>query len=225
MGAVDPGEGEGVSGIARPDPPARAADASIAPGALDAADVPASSDADSAGRARWGLLAGVGAGVLLFDQLTKWWAVEALSDGHAVDLVWTLRFKLAFNTGSAFSLAQGRGALISLLALAVVAVLLRTGRHATRPLAALALGLVVGGALGNLGDRAFRDGPDDGFLGGAVVDFIDLQWWPVFNVADAAIVCGAFLLVTSSWRDERADDEPDDDAGRDPSPSRADGAV
>jgi signal peptidase II len=153
---------------------------------------------------RWALIGAVAAVVLALDQLTKWWAVEELANGRVVDVVWTLRFKLAYNTGSAFSLAQGRGALISVLALVVVAVLLRTGRHATRPLTALALGLVVGGALGNLADRAFRDGPgDQGFLGGAVVDFVDLQWWPVFNLADSAIVVGAVLLVMGSWREER----------------------
>jgi signal peptidase II len=156
-------------------------------------------------RPRWALLATIAGSVLLLDQLTKWWAVDTLGDGRVIDVVWTLRFKLAYNTGSAFSLAQGRGAIISLLALVVVALLLRTGRHTTRPLAALALGLVVGGAIGNLVDRAVRDGPNgaepDGFLGGAVVDFLDLQWWPVFNVADTAIVCGAVLLIVSSWRD------------------------
>ena len=61
---------------------------------------------------------------------------------------------------------------------------------------AVAAGLVAGGALGNLGDRAFRG--DDGFLHGAVVDFIDLQWWPIFNVADSAIVVGGILLVVVS---------------------------
>jgi signal peptidase II len=163
-------------------------------------------------RPRWPLLAAVAGSVLLLDQLTKWWAVDTLGDGRVIDVVWTLRFKLAYNTGSAFSVAEGRGAIISLLALVVVALLLRTGRHATRPLAALALGLVVGGAIGNLVDRAMRDGPHgaeaDGFLGGAVVDFLDLQWWPVFNVADTAIVCGAALLIVSSWRD--AADDPDE---------------
>jgi signal peptidase II len=63
---------------------------------------------------------------------------------------------------------------------------------------AVAIGLVFGGALGNLIDRAFREG--DGFLGGGVVDFIDLQWWPVFNIADAAIVVGALLLFGTQWR-------------------------
>nr|MBO2504099.1 hypothetical protein [Thermoanaerobacterales bacterium] len=92
--------------------------------------------------------------------------------------------------------------LISLLAIIVVAVLLRTGRHATRPVVAVALGMVLGGALGNLIDRAVREG--DGFLGGGVVDFVDLQWWPVFNLADSAIVVGAALLFGAQWRDAGA---------------------
>lgn len=70
-----------------------------------------------------------------------------------------------------------------------------TSRH---PLGATSVGLIAGGAVGNLIDRAFRG--DDGFLQGAVVDFIDLQWWPVFNIADAAIVVGAVLLVVVSFR-------------------------
>ena len=64
--------------------------------------------------------------------------------------------------------------------------------------------------MGNLIDRAFRAG--DGFLGGAVVDFIDLQWWPVFNVADAAIVVGALLLFGTQWR--HGDEEPALNEGR-----------
>ena len=150
-------------------------------------------------RARWPLLLSVAAAVLALDQLTKAWAVGRLGDGEIIDLVGSLRLRLTMNYGSAFSLADGRGPLISLLALVVVAVLLRTGRHATRPAMALALGLVLGGAFGNLIDRAFREG--DGFLGGGVVDFVDLQWWPVFNVADSAIVVGAILLFITQWRE------------------------
>jgi signal peptidase II len=152
------------------------------------------------------LLLGVAATALVADQLTKWWAVEALSDGSTVDLVGSLRFRLAMNYGSAFNLADGRGPLISLLALVIVAVLLRSGRYATRPASATAIGLVVGGAVGNLLDRAFRAG--DGFLGGGVVDFVDLQWWPVFNIADSAIVVGAILLFLTELREP-----PDDEAG------------
>ena len=122
---------------------------------------------------------------------------------RTIDLVGSLRLSLTVNYGSAFSLANGRGPLISLLALVIVAVLLRSGRNATRPAMAVAIGLVLGGAIGNLLDRAFRAG--DGFLGGGVVDFVDLQWWPVFNVADAAIVVGAVLLFLAQWREDDAE--------------------
>ena len=71
------------------------------------------------------------------------------------------------------------------MALVIVAVLVRMGLTAETPRrSAVGSGVVLGGALGNLIDRALRDG--HGFLGGRVVDFIDLQWWPVFNVADAS---------------------------------------
>jgi signal peptidase II len=153
-------------------------------------------------RARWGLLGGVAATVLALDQLTKWWALDALDNGRIIDVVWTLRFRLTLNHGSAFSIVQSGGAVISLLALVVVLLLLRSGRRATNPASAVALGLILGGALGNLTDRAFREG--DGFLGGGVVDFVDLQWWPVFNVADMGVVCGAILLLGASWREEAA---------------------
>ncbi|HEX5947007.1 MAG TPA: signal peptidase II [Acidimicrobiales bacterium] len=167
-------------------------------------------------RARWPLLLSVAAFALALDQLSKAWAVERLGNGEIIDLVGSLRLRLTMNFGSAFSLADGRGPLISLLALVVVAVLLRTGRHATRPTMAVALGLVLGGAIGNLIDRAFREG--DGFLGGGVVDFVDLQWWPVFNVADSAIVVGAILLFIAQWREPEPGEEraraDEADAGR-----------
>jgi signal peptidase II len=134
---------------------------------------------------------------LALDQVTKAWAVAALADRNTVDLVGSLRLRLMLNYGSAFSIANGRGAVISLLALAVVAVLLATGRDGRSRLTATALGLVVGGAVGNLADRAFRAG--EGILGGGVVDFVDLQWWPVFNLADSAIVVGSLALFVAQW--------------------------
>jgi signal peptidase II len=166
----------------------------------------------TAQRARWWLLLGTAAAVLAVDQLTKWWAVETL-DTRTIDLVWTLRLHLTINYGSAFSVAPGRGAVISVLALVVVAILLRSGRYATKPAMAVAIGLVSGGALGNLIDRAFRAG--DGLLGGGVVDFIDLQWWPVFNVADMAVTTGGVILVLGSLvagRGEPAVDQTDERA-------------
>ncbi len=140
----------------------------------------------------------VALGVIVLDQVTKQVALSALADGP-VDLVGSLRFKLAFNSGTAFSLGSGRGGLISLLGLVVVAFLLRSVLTWPGRLPALVAGMVAGGAVGNLLDRVFRDG-SGGVIGGHVVDFIDLQWWPVFNVADIGIVVGAILLALVSFR-------------------------
>ena len=146
---------------------------------------------------RFPLLAAIAAAVVAVDQLTKWWALEALDD-RTIHLVWTLQLHLTFNTGTAFSLGAGRGGMVALVAVVVVAAMVWVGRGVTGVAAAGALGLVLGGAVGNLADRVFREG--DGFLGGAVVDFVDLQWWPVFNLADAAISCGVILLLVTGWR-------------------------
>jgi signal peptidase II len=135
--------------------------------------------------------------VVVADQLTKWWALRALDD-NTIDLFWTLRLRLVFNTGAAFSLVQGLGPVLALGAVAIVVVLLWIGRVAPNRATAIAFGLIAGGALGNLADRLFRSG--EGFLGGAVVDFIDVQWWPVWNVADMAIVVGAAALVALTSR-------------------------
>jgi signal peptidase II len=139
-----------------------------------------------------GLVLAVAGAVIVVDQLTKWWATRALAD-RDIDIVWTLRLRLIRNSGAAFSLAGGRGGLVGLLAIAVVIALIAFGRAIDTKIGAVALGLVLGGALGNLLDRLLREG--SGFLGGGVIDFVDLQWWPVFNVADAAVSIGGILLV------------------------------
>lgn len=136
--------------------------------------------------------------MLLLDQLTKAWALSALDAGRTIDLVWTLRFRLIFNTGAAFSQGEGLGPLLAILVLVVVGLLVRLGARTGDPVARLCIGVIIGGALGNLADRAFRSG--DGFLGGAVVDFVDLQWWPVFNLADAAVVVGGATIVLRGIR-------------------------
>ena len=134
--------------------------------------------------------------VIVLDQLSKTWAVNALADGHDIDVVWTLRFHLTFNSGMAFSQARGLGPVIGIVALAVVVVLLLSLRRNRSVVTAVAVGMIVGGAAGNVLDRLFRSG--DGFLRGEVVDFIDLQWYPVFNIADAAVVIGGIVLLVSS---------------------------
>ena len=141
------------------------------------------------------------AAVVAVDQLTKWWALEALDGGRVIDLVWTLRLRLVFNTGAAFSSFQGLGPLLGVAAVAVAAALLLNRRLVSGRWSAIAAGCVAGGALGNLADRLFRS--DDGFLAGAVVDFIDVQWWPVWNVADMGVVLGGAALVWHAYRRDR----------------------
>jgi signal peptidase II len=137
--------------------------------------------------------------VVVLDQLTKWWALETL-DTRDIDIVWTLRFNLSFNSGMAFGQGQGYGPVIAVLAPLVIIGLVMSVRHGSSRLADVAVGFVVGGAIGNLLDRAFRD---DAWLRGSVVDFIDFQWFPIFNVADMGITIGGALLVLASWRSGR----------------------
>ena len=135
--------------------------------------------------------------VVVVDQLTKHWALNTLDNGRVIDLVGSLRLNLAFNRGMAFSQGEGIGRLVPILAITVVAALLMAVGHSSSRWFTLGVGLIVGGSLSNVVDRLFRG---DGWLDGAVVDFIDVQWWPVFNLADAAIVVGAALLLLTSLR-------------------------
>ena len=137
------------------------------------------------------------AAVLVLDQLTKIWALEALADGP-VDLVGGVRFNLTYNRAGAFGLGGAFVPFLALGALALVIAMAASG-GTRRPALAVALGLVVGGAVGNLADRVFRD---PGLLRGAVVDFVDLRVWPVFNLADAAITIGCVLLLVFGWKAE-----------------------
>ena len=141
----------------------------------------------------------VAAAVLALDQLTKWWAASSLDDGHVVHVFGSLRFNLVHNSGSAFSIGRGLGPVLGVFAVFVVLLLVRMGRVLRSVPTAAALGAILGGAVGNLSDRLLRSGGGS-FLGGYVVDFVDLQWWPVFNVADAAIVCGVLGLAWCSMR-------------------------
>jgi signal peptidase II len=134
--------------------------------------------------------------VVVADQLTKAWALAALEDGP-IRLIGPVRFALTYNSAAAFGLGGGFVPFLAVGALVLVIVLVARGDVTRSPLLAAAAGLVVGGAFGNLADRLFRS---PGLLRGAVVDFVDLRWWPVFNLADAAITCGCVALVWSGWR-------------------------
>ncbi|MEO6124642.1 MAG: signal peptidase II [Ilumatobacteraceae bacterium] len=137
----------------------------------------------------------VAAVVLVLDQLSKHWAVNALSDGASRHVVWKLNWNLAYNSGMAFSRGQGIGPYIGALALVVVVVLVLSLRRQTGRASTIAVGLVVGGACGNLADRLFRG---DGWLHGSVIDFIDFQFWPIFNVADMGVSIGGVLIVLTA---------------------------
>jgi signal peptidase II len=138
------------------------------------------------------------------DRVTKIWA-EATLPGAPIDVVpgvLTLRFTT--NSGGAFSIGQSAPWFFVGVSVVVVAIILATSfRHTSRVVGA-SLGLVLGGALGNLTDRAFRD---EGFRG-RVVDFIDFHVWPVFNLADSAIVVGAIVLALAGIRERKEQPEP-----------------
>jgi len=148
------------------------------------------------GRGRGIFVGAVALAVIIADQVTKLWAERALDD-RIIDLFWTLRFRLIYNTGSAFSLGEGSGRIIAGLVVVVIVVLLFYARSVPRGPMLFLIAVIIGGAIGNLIDRLFR--ADDGFLSGGVVDFIDFQWWPVFNIADMAVVGGAIGLMIFSW--------------------------
>lgn len=139
------------------------------------------------------LCAGLAAFVLLADQLTKVWALENLAVGGWQPLLgeW-IQLTLVFNPGAALSFGTGMTWVLTLVAVGVTVVIVRSARRLGSRSWAVALGLLLGGALGNLGDRFFRD---PGFARGHVVDFIDYFGWFVGNVADIAIVVAAGLIM------------------------------
>ena len=146
---------------------------------------------------------------VLADQITKAWALDHLADGHVDHVVWTLQFNLAFNNGMAFGRGQGWGPVIGVLATVfVVVMLLSLGRQSGR-VARWSTGLIIGGAVGNIVDRVFRG---DGFMHGSVIDFIDFQWFPIFNVADICINVGGALMVIGFLLTDRRTQSVDDEA-------------
>ena len=131
--------------------------------------------------------------VLAVDQATKWFALEVLSRVPTVPVFPGL-FHLTFvlNSGVAFGFFQGHGLWITLGTLVILALLFRTTLRLDRgKWVPVCLGLILGGAVGNLVDR---------LRFGAVVDFLDFRVWPVFNLADSCITVGAALLAVSLWR-------------------------
>ena len=132
--------------------------------------------------------------IVLVDQLTKNWARDTFAGGYTEVIGSWLRVTYTKNPGAAFSSFTDSGQLIGVIGVGVVGFLLYVLSKSSRRVEVFSLGMILGGALGNLADRVFRGA---GFLDGAVVDWID--WWfiPTFNIADAALNIGvALLLIT-----------------------------
>ena len=136
--------------------------------------------------------------IWLFDFATKTWALTSLSSSEPRKIIGSfLQLTLVHNPGAAFSFATGFTLVFSLLALAVVVAVVYYAPKITSGGWQLCLGLLLGGVLGNLTDRIFRE---PSFLNGHVIDWIQIPSWPVFNLADSAICIAAFIAFVLSLR-------------------------
>ncbi len=151
---------------------------------------------------RWLVPAVVAAVVIALDQATKWWVVRTLGPATMTNFIPlvgdSVRIAYSHNTGVAFSLFQGHPELLTVTALVIIAgaiVFYHTQMPHHRLITQVTMGLIMGGAFGNLIDRVRL---------GYVVDFIQVGWWPIFNLADSAITIGAALLMLQFARDELA---------------------
>jgi signal peptidase II len=144
-----------------------------------------------------GVVYGVAAGSYLVDRVTKWLVVDRLAGRSPIRLIpGVLWLNYTQNSGGAFGLGGSASWVFAGATIAVSVAIVLLSFRVHRTAVAVGMGLVLGGGLGNLTDRVARG---DGFSG-RVVDFIDLRVWPVFNVADVAIVVGAAIIVFSSTR-------------------------
>lgn len=179
-----PTPGAGDPANATPDPAGTAPDpSSAAPGYFKAGPV---------------VMLVIAAVAVIADQITKVVAVAALDPGRPVELIGeTVRLVLIRNPGAAFSMGTELTAVLSVVAILVVVGLLWFSRRVHSRWWAWGLGLVLGGAAGNLVDRLVRD---PGVLRGHVVDFMSVGWWPVFNVADSCLVAGVIVIAVAVMR-------------------------
>ena len=146
---------------------------------------------------------GVALTVLTLDVVTKLIVVHTLSGHSPIRLLGGfLTLLLLRNSGAAFSIGTSMTIVFTGIAVAVIVYILRAARRLRSLPWAITLGLLLGGATGNLADRIFRS---PGLFRGDVVDWIELPHWPVFNLADSAIVCGGVLAVLLALRGIRLD--------------------
>lgn len=171
------------------------------PGLPEREGEPTADPASAHGAGAWhvrGALAMLGLAAVVYglDRWTKAWALSELTPGQPRELIGeVLQLRLVFNPGAAFSLGAGSTWVFTIVQAAVSIAILAVAWRVARWQWRLGLGLVLGGALGNLTDRLTRE---PGFGVGHVVDFLELPRWPVFNIADSAIVTGAVILAAAT---------------------------
>ncbi len=134
--------------------------------------------------------------VIVIDQISKSLAESNLAS-HSVKLVGPLSLQLVYNSGVAFSIGTGNTVLVTVVEILVILGIILYVRTIKATGLAVGFGLVIGGALGNIGDRLFRHN------GGSVIDFIHTGFWPTFNLADSAVVIGLVVILLGS-RSRRA---------------------
>ncbi len=151
-------------------------------------------------RTYWWILISVAAVTFVLDQITKWLVVRHLAYGETW-VFWSALsgiFDITYtrNTGAAFGVGQGQGNIFLVIAIVVSAIIIFSYRQLPQgswPVR-ISMGMMMGGALGNAMDR---------IRFGYVVDFFHLHGWPIFNIADSAIVCGVLFWMISAWWAER----------------------
>lgn len=150
--------------------------------------------AGASGRAIALLVGAIALTVFVTDQLSKQWAEADLVLNQPVPVIGSLvQLRLIYNSGAAFGLGGSATALITVVQIAIsVGIVVGALTVVRNRWWALSLGLLLGGALGNVYDRLFRP---PGVFRGEVVDFFQLPYWPIFNVADIAVTSGAILLI------------------------------
>jgi signal peptidase II len=186
--------------ITTPDGPDRAPDTGApAPDAAERAESGAgAAPGGGSRRRRVPVLIAVAAAAYLLDVLSKLWVVHSLEHRDPIRLLGHyLQLDATRNAGAAFGMGQGMTIVFTLIAVGVIAVIVRLSRRLYSTPWAIALGLLLGGAFGNLTDRVFRA---PGGFQGRVVDFIAPEHFAIFNLADSAICCGGALIVLLSFR-------------------------
>ncbi|MGW6913191.1 signal peptidase II [Kitasatospora sp. NPDC054939] len=183
----------------------RAAEAVAGPGAGPADQRPAAAQPaePDRGHRRIGVLLVVALLAFVIDLGSKLLVVARLENEPTIKVIGdVMTFQVIRNSGAAFGMGQALTVVFTMIASAVIVVIWRIARKLYSLPWAVALGLLLGGALGNLADRLFRS---PGVFRGHVVDFISVQHFAVFNLADSAIVCGGILVVLLSFKGSNPD--------------------